>query len=852
MKPSSRLLPAGLAATLLAGGLALGATQASAAPITVGAPSVVGPVTSGPVVKDVSLTWRPTAGATGYRVQVGTDPDWSDTPSYTVDTAATQVALPAGLPHASYVWRVAALQGTGHGPWSTEGTFTKGWRDRPTPVGPSGTITAYPTYSWAPIASASAYELQVSTCPTFDERNLSGASGCPDPTATTIPTPGPTSTDNNPTQDQARPLVDTCFTTHTQVTPFTGVFQHGEDNPGACIFSGARNGTTLYWRVRGGDRLVDTTLDTDTSAGAKGVSHLPPSTPDSLANVASECPNDTKQATAAPTPSASASPSGSATPSPSGSATPSGGATPSASASAPAVVGCDPTHPLEVSAWSPTTSFTLGLSGTAEGPDYNTLPAATTRPLPSTRCTADASSTAGDNLVCDDFPTLTWDPVPGAIAYRVDVSLTDSFDNIQRVVDTRGTSWTPTDDWRQSAAGTAYFYAVQACTTKGCGAVPSRPLSFRKSTPRVRAVLPLTGQRPYDAAQDVAFAWTDLADTITAAAGSTTSEAYGYHLVVADRDVNPSLDPKDTLALDVVVDGTLCTTSTAGTAVTDRTTPAVLRCDGTGTVASASVDHVVRYVPTVGALKDGTYIWQVQAVDGSGHRLPFSAPQTFIRDTVAPRVVLSPASGVGPKGAVTATFSEPVTSASPQVFSLSPATDVTATVSGQRVTLTPTTSYGLNTLYRLVLSSPVTDLAGNPLVTPLPAFRTVATADDSSFAFAYAGSWTQAGSSSATSGHYRASVPTASRPTTATTRGTGTKVTLVSCKGPASGQLDVYVDGVKKAHVDTYRAYSGCGATVATVTDLAPGLHTVQVRGLGRKAASSRGTSVAVDQVSFS
>ena len=162
MKPSSRLLPAGLAATLLAGGLALGATQASATPITVTAPAVVGPVTSGPVVKDVSLTWQRTAGATGYRVQVGTDPDWSDTPTYSLDTVGTQLSLPAGLPHAAYVWRVAALEGTGHGPWSTNGTFTKGWRDRPTTIAPapaSNTPGDLPTFRWLPIPSASAYEL---------------------------------------------------------------------------------------------------------------------------------------------------------------------------------------------------------------------------------------------------------------------------------------------------------------------------------------------------------------------------------------------------------------------------------------------------------------------------------------------------------------------------------------------------------------------------------------------------------------------------------------------------------------------------------------------------------------------
>ena len=94
-------------------------------------------------------------------------------------------------------------------------------------------------------------------------------------------------------------------------------------------------------------------------------------------------------------------------------------------------------------------------------------------------------------------------------------------------------------------------------------------------------------------------------------------------------------------------------------------------------------------------------------------------------------------------------------------------------------------------------------------------------------------------------------MPTTTRPTSATTRGYGTAVRIVSCKGPASGQLDVYVDGVKKAHVDTYRSYSGCGVTVASLTGLTASVHTVQVRGLGVRASASRGTSVALDQVTF-
>ena len=62
----------------------------------------------------------------------------------------------------------------------------------------------------------------------------------------------------------------------------------------------------------------------------------------------------------------------------------------------------------------------------------------------------------------------------------------------------------------------------------------------------------------------------------------------------------------------------------------------------------------------------------------------------------------------------------------------------------------------------------------------------------------------------------------------------GTGVRVYGCRGPSGGKLELRVDGVLKATVDTYRSYSSCG-TLAEVGGLRAGTHTVQVKVLGTR-----------------
>ena len=58
-----------------------------------------------------------------------------------------------------------------------------------------------------------------------------------------------------------------------------------------------------------------------------------------------------------------------------------------------------------------------------------------------------------------------------------------------------------------------------------------------------------------------------------------------------------------------------------------------------------------------------------------------------------------------------------------------------------------------------------------------------------------------------------------------------------------------WTDGVRVARFDTYRSYSGCGVLLTRAGFATAGAHRVEVRGVGAKSASSRGTAVAVDAV---
>jgi hypothetical protein len=115
---------------------------------------------------------------------------------------------------------------------------------------------------------------------------------------------------------------------------------------------------------------------------------------------------------------------------------------------------------------------------------------------------------------------------------------------------------------------------------------------------------------------------------------------------------------------------------------------------------------------------------------------------------------------------------------------------------------------------------------------------------ESSSAISYVGSWTQTTSSSAYGG---ALTYEKAKGVKATFSFTGRDVAWVTTKGPNRGKAEVWVDGVKVKSVDLYSSTTQARRTMFVQHWPDSGPHTVEVRVLGTKNATSTGTRVDVD-----
>ena len=782
-----------LACAVAAGGLtSLGTGTAAAALLP--APPVLGPADADPVLKEVVLDWAGVAGAASYVVQVGTDEQWSDDPTLELKTVATRLTLPTSLPHASYVWRVAAVSADGQGHWSSTGTFTRGWQAqprllapangqrRPGPRGPDLPLDAGPRRLRVPAAA-------VSTSP-FDD----GA------------------------HRQADAVTQSCFTTRTTVTPFNGQVRPRHDGAGDCTFTLITSGVPLHWRVRPLDRVVDDAPVVDTTPVVdEGITSRPPAPADELDT--SPCPEPLDPvATSAPIagtpPQPSASPSAGpsasrrapAAPPPAPARRPAPPPAPGAADDEPG--SCEPAHTVEKGAWSAPGTFLLAFTLPSPAPHYADLPAPA-RPS--------ASSDSCVERTCRDFPTVSWPRVPGAQWYRVTVALDADYRNIQSVVETPAQTWTPTTQWRESTAGASYYVVVQACTLEpaadgrraGCDS-PSAPLLVRKTSPRLALTGPAAGAAV--GGSEVVLSWQAASTALAAATGRpATSEAYAYRVQVTGAG-NPGFTAKGLLD-DATVDST------------------------------HHVSTEVRY-------PDGQYLWRVQAVDASGHRLPWSATGTFSRDGSAPTFTVGSAGRLAPTGAVAVVFSEPVTGISARTVRMSGVlATVSASADGRRALLAPGRPLLPGAAHTVSLEPGLRDRAGNAVAARAVALTVDPVVDDRSPVMVLSGTWKRLAATNAVGGTWSRSVPTAARPVGATVALHGRAAEVKGCVGPSNGLVEVLVDGVRVAQVDSYRSYSGCGVVLTRASFPKAGPHRVQVRGTGTKGPRSRGTAVALDAV---
>lgn len=218
------------------------------------------------VHKDVVLQWAPVDGAPSYQVQISTDPAFAN--NVVIDQTgipSTSYAPPVTLPHASYYWRVRAVSSTGApGSWSNVAAFTRGW-----PVSPTGlTVDPSGLFSWTAMPDASSYQVEISGSASF-------------------PAPAPVQQSNN------SPTSYTCVVNHPAYALSTIAAGKPDTTPGNCFDyqSSLTAGTTYYLRVRGLDGTNATSLGTgaDPGLGCAGVSYNDPTQPFPTSPSTAEC-----------------------------------------------------------------------------------------------------------------------------------------------------------------------------------------------------------------------------------------------------------------------------------------------------------------------------------------------------------------------------------------------------------------------------------------------------------------------------------------------------------------------------------------------------------------------------------
>ncbi|MBN1129759.1 MAG: hypothetical protein JXA71_12270, partial [Chitinispirillaceae bacterium] len=147
---------------------------------TPGVPSLVWPSNNETDVQlDPTLRWSAVTGASSYRVQVATQPAFSN-PVLNQSVSGTSQAVSGLLPAAKYYWRVNATVSGITGDWATD-SFTTLTLAPPAPVQTSPPSNALNValnspLAWNASAGAGSYGLQVSTVSSFSVRvvDLSG------------------------------------------------------------------------------------------------------------------------------------------------------------------------------------------------------------------------------------------------------------------------------------------------------------------------------------------------------------------------------------------------------------------------------------------------------------------------------------------------------------------------------------------------------------------------------------------------------------------------------------------------------------------------------------------------------
>ncbi len=120
------------------------------------------------------LSWDLVSGATGYHLQVSTDPGFSSYLVNLIGTPSNSYRMSGLQPFSTYYWRVATQSDMGDGPFCDDHSFTTGQITElpavPQLVSPANYATSLPmnpSFSWTSSYLAESYRIQISTSPYY-------------------------------------------------------------------------------------------------------------------------------------------------------------------------------------------------------------------------------------------------------------------------------------------------------------------------------------------------------------------------------------------------------------------------------------------------------------------------------------------------------------------------------------------------------------------------------------------------------------------------------------------------------------------------------------------------------------
>jgi hypothetical protein len=167
MVPKPRTVLIALAAAVLA--VAPAGSARKSAPAV---PVLTGPA-SGTVATSVpTLSWAPADGAIRYEFQLSADPGFNST-QYSFFTKNTRATVDKALTNGTYYWRVRSDDSVGNvSAWSAPWSFVKNWAPAQTLAAPAnGSNVVYPstplTLRWNPSAAAAEYRVYLASDPSL-------------------------------------------------------------------------------------------------------------------------------------------------------------------------------------------------------------------------------------------------------------------------------------------------------------------------------------------------------------------------------------------------------------------------------------------------------------------------------------------------------------------------------------------------------------------------------------------------------------------------------------------------------------------------------------------------------------